>query len=195
MLKNVKIAHALLAFVLVFMGLQVLLGGLGYWALNHINDNVQNLYRSGIRQSNAVNVASLSLVAARTDLSRHSTRVAQKQPEENGPLLSARKHIASADKNIAEMEQSLVDADRQAITPYLQAYRRYSDNLKSVDRVLTRGDMQAYLKQGTQKVQDDYMAARDTFIAAAAQALRDQAQQLAQAVALFKLPQPALGRA
>ncbi len=71
MFKNLKVANALLAFVLVFLSLLVLLGGLGYWSLNHINSDVQNLYRRSVQQNDAVNAASLSLVAARTDLSRY----------------------------------------------------------------------------------------------------------------------------
>lgn len=93
--KNVKIANALLAVVVIFFCLQALLGGMGYFALNRVNNDVQALYKNVVQQGNPVNAASLSLIAARTDLSRYSSRVAQDRPDQNGPLLSALEHIAS----------------------------------------------------------------------------------------------------
>lgn len=164
MLKNIKISNTLLTVVLGFIVLQAVLGGLGYWALNHVNDRVQTLYQNAIVETNAVNAATLSLITARTDLSRYSTRVAQQNAEQNATLLSAREQIAAADEQISRLTKGLDTTDQPEMASFLAAYQQYSSNLKGVDRVLTDGDMQAYLKQGTQKVQDSYMAVRDTFV-------------------------------
>lgn len=152
MLKNIKISNTLLTAVLVFVALQALLGGLGYWALNHVNDRLQTLYQHAIVQTNTVNAATLELITARTDLSRYSSRVAQQQADQNGTLLNARKLLAQADARVAELQQDLSADDLAAITPFVEAYQKYSNNLKGVDRALTAGDLEAYMQQGTQKV-------------------------------------------
>lgn len=163
--KNIKIANALLTVVVIFFCLQALLGGMAYFALNRVNNDVQTLYRNVVQQGNPVNTASLSLIAARTDLSRYSSRVAQGRPDQDGPLLTALEHIASADKDFAMFESTLSNAEQTAFAPVQQAYHNYSNNLQGVARVLKAGDMEAYMKQGTQKVQDDYMKARIEFSA------------------------------
>ncbi|WP_066454665.1 methyl-accepting chemotaxis protein [Castellaniella caeni] len=185
MFKNIKISNTLLTVVLAFICLQAVLGGLGYWALNRVNDRVQTLYQSAIVQTNTVNAATLSLITARTDLSRYSTRVAQNHPEQNDTLLNARKLIAAADVRIADLQKGLGADDARAMAPFLTAYRQYSDNLKGVDRVLSAGDMQAYLKQGTQKVQDNYMSVRDRFVSNAEQFGQSTMQRIESFYTLF----------
>jgi methyl-accepting chemotaxis protein-2 (aspartate sensor receptor) len=165
MFKHMKISQALLAVVVLFLALQLTLGALGYFALQRVNADVHTLYRNSVQEGNSVNAASLSLVAARTDLSRYATRVAQGNGEEKTSLLSARKHIASADKSFAAFEAVLTDEDRKVSAPLVAAYRNFSGNLQGVGRVLEAGDMDAYLKQGTQKAQDQFMGARDDFMA------------------------------
>ncbi len=185
MFKNLKIANMLLAVVVIFLSFQLLLGGLGYFSLNQVNGDVQALYRNSVHQGNRVNAASLSLVAARTDLSRYATRVAQGRLQDNASLLTAREHIVSADRNFAALEQTLTDAEKQAFAPYLQAYRKFSSNLQGVGRVLEAGDMEAYLKQGTQGVQDQYMKARDGFIAVSEAAGQATMQSIDSLYSLF----------
>ncbi|MGB6008866.1 methyl-accepting chemotaxis protein [Castellaniella sp.] len=185
MFKHIKISNTLLAVVLAFVVLQALLGGLGYWTLSHINERVQTLYQSAIVQTNTVNAATLELITARTDLSRYSSRVAQQQADQNSTLLSAREQIAAADARVATLKQGLSAEDLDAMGPFLAAYQRYSDNLKGVDRVLTAGDMQAYMKQGTQKVQDSYMTARDAFVANAERFGQSTMQRIASYYTLF----------
>ena len=164
MFRDMKIATTLLGVVIVFFGFQLLLGGSGYFALSRVGADVRDLYRTSVIQSNAVNAASLSLVAARTDLSRYATRVAQGKASENASLLSARDFVASADQSFAIFEKALTDADRPAVAQLVQSYHAYSANLKRVGDVLQAGDMEGYLKQGTQGVQDTYLKARRGFI-------------------------------
>ncbi|MDQ8031473.1 methyl-accepting chemotaxis protein [Bordetella genomosp. 1] len=164
--RDIRIATTLMGVIVVFFGFQLLLGGSGYFALSRVGTDVHALYRSSVIQSNSVNAASLSLVAARTDLSRYATRVAQGKGSENASLLSAREFVARADKSFAIFEKSLDDTDRQSSAALVQAYHAYSANLKRVGDVLQAGDMEAYLKQGTQGVQDTYLKARNGFIEA-----------------------------
>ena len=165
MFKNLKVANALLAFVLVFLSLLVLLGGLGYWSLNHINSDVQNLYRRSVQQSDAVNAASLSLLSARTDLVRYATRVTQDRRNENAAQLTAREHLASAEKSIKLLENNLVESDKPLVAPLIEAYQKLSDNLKTLDRILEAGDMDAFRSHDAQSVQDAFMAVRNKLLA------------------------------
>src|SRR5690606_10384507 len=72
--------------------------------------------------------------------------------------------IANADRYFARFEDTLGGNEKSSFAALLRAYHDYSDNLKGVATVLRAGDMDAYLKQGTQGVQDKYMTARTEFI-------------------------------
>ena len=166
MLRNVRIATALLAIVAVFLVFQLVVGGLAYFGLTRLNEDVRDLHRNAVVQGNAVNAAALSLVAARTDLSRYATRVAQDKAGETTSLRSGQTHIGNADRSFAQFESSLgAAADSAATAGLVRAYRAFSRNLQGVATVLQAGDMDAYLKQGTQGVQDEFMRARDAFMA------------------------------
>ncbi|KAF1019531.1 MAG: Methyl-accepting chemotaxis protein I [Paracidovorax wautersii] len=167
MWRDLKISTTLMGVVVVFFGFQLLLGGAGFFALSRVETDVQTLYRTSVVQSNAVNAASLALVAARTDLSRYATRVAQGKASENASLLSAREFVAGADRHFTLFESALTETDRPRVAALVQAYHAYSANLQRVGDVLQAGDMDAYLKQGTQGVQDTYLSARNGFIEAA----------------------------
>lgn len=160
MFKNLKIANALLGFVLVFLSLVVLLGGLGYWSLNHINSDVQNLYRKSVQQNDAINATTLSLLSARTDLVRYATRVTQDRRHENAAQLTAREHLASAEQSMKQLEDSLLDSDKSLVAPLIQSYYKLSDNLRTLDRILEDADMDAFRAHNAQSPQDEFMAIR-----------------------------------
>lgn len=164
MFKNLSIAKAMLAFAGAFIAFQLLLGALGFYGMERASDTLQSLHRDAVQRSNAVNAASLSLIASRTDLSRYSSRVAQGQASDDASLQTARDHLKDAQANFALFEATLDDADRRQYKELIDAFQAYHSNLEGVDRVLVQGDMAAYLKQGTQGVQNTYMEARDAFI-------------------------------
>lgn len=153
----------MLAFAGAFLCFQALLGGLGYYAMDRVNGDLRTFYRDAVQRSDAINAASLSLVAARTDLSRYSSRVSQGKANDTSSLLTARRHLDEARASFARYEATLDEQDRQAHAYLIGAFQNYSSNLEGVDRVLVAGDMEAYMKQGTQGVQDAYMKARDEF--------------------------------
>lgn len=164
MLRNVRIATALLAIVAVFLVFQLVVGGLAYFGLTRLNEDVRDLHRNAMVQTNAVSAAALSLVAARTDLSRYATRVAQDKADDTTSLRSAQTHISNADRSFAQFESSL-EAASAVTADLVRAYRAFSQNLQGVARVLQAGDMDAYLKQGTQGAQDAFREARSAFMA------------------------------
>ena len=98
MFRNTRIATMLLGIIAVFFTFQLLVGGMGFIALRQTNQDVGQLYRLSSQQVNAVNSAALSLVAARTDLSRYATRVAQGNASDTTALRLARQRIAAGDR-------------------------------------------------------------------------------------------------
>ena len=163
-LNNIRIASLLTGVAAVFVVFQLLLGGLGYVALSNVSTDAEAMYRTAVVEGNAVNAASLNLVAARTDLSRYATRVTQNRSSENASLIGARQSLAEADTRFAAFESTLTEEDRTRAADLIKAYRAYQTNLLGVGNVLEAGDMEAYLKQGTQGVHDTFMKTRDSFM-------------------------------
>ncbi|PJI52640.1 methyl-accepting chemotaxis protein, partial [Methylobacterium radiotolerans] len=95
MFRNTRIATVLLGIIAIFFTFQLVIGAMGFAALRQTNQDVAQLYRLSQQQVNAVNAASLSLVAARTDLSRYATRVAQGNTDDKTSLVAARQRIVS----------------------------------------------------------------------------------------------------
>lgn len=89
----------LLGIIATFFTFQLLVGGMGFVALRQTNQDVGQLYRLSSEQVNAVNSAALSLVAARTDLTRYAARVAKGNPGDTTALRLARQRIAAGDRN------------------------------------------------------------------------------------------------
>ena len=99
MFRNTRVATILLGIIATFFTFQLLVGGMGFVALRQTNQDVGQLYRLSSEQVNAVNSAALSLVAARTDLTRYAARVAKGNPGDTTALRLARQRIAAGDRN------------------------------------------------------------------------------------------------
>ena len=164
MFRNTRIATVLLGIIAIFFTFQLVIGGMGFVALRQTNHDVEQLYRLSAQQVNAVNAASLSLVAARTDLSRYATRVAQGNTDDKSSLQAARQRIVSADRAFQGFSGSLSAEEKAESAAIIDAYTKLSTNLQNVGRVLEAGDMDAYFKQGTQSVQERLMSERDAFV-------------------------------
>ncbi|WP_445657515.1 methyl-accepting chemotaxis protein [Achromobacter sp. NCFB-sbj8-Ac1-l] len=164
MFRNTRIATMLLGVIAVFFIFQLLVGGMGFIALRQTNQDVGQLYRLSSQQVNAVNSAALSLVAARTDLSRYATRVAQGNSSDTTALRLARQRIAAGDRAFQGFSGGLSADERTASKDLIEAYGNLSANLQNVGKVLEAGDMDAYFKQGTQQVQELLVSERDAFM-------------------------------
>ncbi|AVJ29914.1 methyl-accepting chemotaxis protein [Achromobacter spanius] len=164
MFRNTRIATVLLGIIAIFFTFQLVIGGMGFVALRQTNHDVEQLYRLSAQQVNAVNSASLSLVAARTDLSRYATRVAQGNTNDKSSLQAARQRIVSADRAFQGFSGNLSAEEKAESAAIIDAYTKLSTNLQNVGRVLEAGDMEAYFKQGTQSVQERLMSERDAFV-------------------------------
>ena len=158
------IRDRLLGIIAVFFTFQLLVGGMGFIALRQTNQDVGQLYRLSSQQVNAVNSAALSLVAARTDLSRYATRVAQGNASDTTALRLARQRIAAGDRAFQGFSGGLSADERTASKDLIEAYGNLSTNLQNVGKVLEAGDMDAYFKQGTQQVQELLVSERDAFM-------------------------------
>ncbi|EHK63925.1 methyl-accepting chemotaxis protein II [Achromobacter arsenitoxydans SY8] len=153
-----------MGIIAIFFTFQLVVGGMGFIALRQTNQDVAQLYRLSAQQVNAVNSASLSLVAARTDLSRFATRVAQGSASDTSSLQQARQRIVAADRAFQGYTGDLSAEEKAESAALIDAYTKFSANLQSVGRVLEAGDMEAYFKQGTQQVQERLVTERDAFI-------------------------------
>ncbi|MFY3936226.1 methyl-accepting chemotaxis protein [Achromobacter xylosoxidans] len=164
MFRNTRIATMLLGIIAVFFTFQLLVGGMGFVALRQTNQDVGQLYRLSSQQVNAVNTAALSLVAARTDLSRYATRVAQGNASDTTALRLARQRIAAGDRAFQGFAGGLSAQEKAESKDLIEAYGNLSNNLQNVGKVLEAGDMDAYFKQGTQQVQELLVSERDAFM-------------------------------
>ncbi|MGE4437127.1 MAG: methyl-accepting chemotaxis protein [Achromobacter sp.] len=173
MFRNTRIATMLLGIIAVFFTFQLLVGGMGFAALRQTNQDVGQLYRLSALQVNAVNTAALSLVAARTDLSRYANRVTQGNPGDTTALRLARQRIAAGDRAFQRFAGGLSAQEKTESKDLIEAYNNLSANLQNVGKVLEAGDMEAYFKQGTQQAQELLVSERDAFMRRAEAAGQD----------------------
>ncbi|TQI81111.1 methyl-accepting chemotaxis sensory transducer with TarH sensor [Serratia fonticola] len=161
MFNRVRISTSLFLLLLTFCVMQLVSTGLSYTASRSDNHNL-NLITLGSQQRDALSLSWVSLLQARNTLNRAGTRAALKVPQEQIDALmgNARSSLQKADlyfnqflavSRNSEQEQQLTETTKGS-------YERFRSSLRELIALLESGNLQGFMDQPTQKMQDLFEA-------------------------------------
>ncbi|CAM2145039.1 Methyl-accepting chemotaxis aspartate transducer [Pararobbsia alpina] len=167
MLRNVKLASALLGVLVIFCVMQLVTQALGFWSLSTTRDDVGALSDVAITQVDAVAETTQHLMDARINLSRAGTRMVRGGTAPTDIIAHARDELTKADTSFARFTSAAQTSEEararaQALT---ENYKVYRGALAELAEFLTGGNIQAFLDQPTQKYQDAFLAKQRDFMA------------------------------
>ncbi|UXU92215.1 MULTISPECIES: methyl-accepting chemotaxis protein [Burkholderia] len=160
MFGKIKLASGLLGVLTVFCLFLFAIEALGFWALASTRSGVDDLSNVAIAQVNAANQATEHLLDARINLSRAGTRMVRGGPKPEDIIRHAGASLAEADKAFAALTaaQPVDDTNRARVAALAERYRALRGALGELVQFLDADNIQAFLDQPTQGIQDAYIA-------------------------------------
>ncbi|BAX60599.1 methyl-accepting chemotaxis protein [Burkholderia stabilis] len=160
MFGKIKLASGLLGVLTVFCLFLFAIEALGFWALASTRSGVDDLSNVAIAQVNAANQATEHLLDARINLSRAGTRMVRGGPKPEDIIRHAGASLAEADKAFAAptAAQPVDDTNRARVAALAERYRALRGALGELVQFLDADNIQAFLDQPTQGIQDAYIA-------------------------------------
>ncbi|WP_255213694.1 Tar ligand binding domain-containing protein, partial [Burkholderia pseudomallei] len=165
MFSKIKLASGLLGVLVTFCLFLIAVEGLGFWSLSASRRNVDDLSNVAIKQTDATTVATQHMLDARTNLSRASTRMVKGDPMPTETLQHVRDQLALADRAFAAFTTApTISAENtERAAALTDRYRKYHAALVDLVQFLESNNMQAFLDQPTQQIQDAYLGELRTF--------------------------------
>jgi methyl-accepting chemotaxis protein-2 (aspartate sensor receptor) len=166
MFSKIKVASGLLCVLAAFCVFQLVTVGLGFWSLTRTHDDVGDLSNIALKQVDAVNETTQRLMDARINLSRAGTRMVRGGAEPTDIVLHAREQLAGADQSFAAFmsAQKTSDENNARATALAERYKKLHDALTDLVQFLDSNNLQAFLDQPTQSLQDAYLAESHNFV-------------------------------
>ncbi|QRR08276.1 HAMP domain-containing protein [Burkholderia sp. MS455] len=160
MFGKIKLASGLLGVLTVFCLFLFAIEALGFRALASTRSGVDDLSNVAIAQVNAANQATEHLLDARINLSRAGTRMVRGGPKPEDIIRHAGASLADADKAFAALTaaQPVDDTNRARVAALAERYRALRGALGELVQFLDADNIQAFLDQPTQGIQDAYIA-------------------------------------
>ncbi|MDR6500018.1 methyl-accepting chemotaxis protein-2 (aspartate sensor receptor) [Burkholderia ambifaria] len=160
MFGKIKLASGLLGVLTVFCLFLFAIEALGFRALASTRSGVDDLSNVAIAQVNAANQATEHLLDARINLSRAGTRMVRGGPKPEDIIRHAGASLAEADKAFAALmaAQPVDDTNRTRVAALAERYRALRGALGELVQFLDADNIQAFLDQPTQGIQDAYLA-------------------------------------
>ncbi|CAI8695003.1 Tar ligand binding domain-containing protein [Burkholderia pyrrocinia] len=160
MFGKIKLASGLLGVLTVFCLFLFAIEALGFRALASTRSGVDDLSNVAIAQVNAANQATEHLLDARINLSRAGTRMVRGGPKPEDIIRHAGASLADADKAFAALTaaQPVDDTNRTRVAALAERYRALRGALGELVQFLDADNIQAFLDQPTQGIQDAYIA-------------------------------------
>ncbi|WP_412023600.1 methyl-accepting chemotaxis protein [Burkholderia cepacia] len=160
MFGKIKLASGLLGVLTVFCLFLFAIEALGFWALASTRSGVDDLSNVAIAQVNAANQATEHLLDARINLSRAGTRMVRGGPKPEDIIRHAGASLAEADKAFAALTAAppVDDTNRARVAALAERYRALRGALGELVQFLDADNIQAFLDQPTQGIQDAYIA-------------------------------------
>ncbi|WP_446901275.1 methyl-accepting chemotaxis protein [Burkholderia sp. YIM B11467] len=160
MFGKIKLASGLLGVLTVFCLFLFAIEALGFWALASTRSGVDDLSNVAIAQVNAANQATEHLLDARINLSRAGTRMVRGGPKPEDIIRHAGTSLAEADKAFAVLTAAppVDDTNRARVAALAERYRALRGALGELVQFLDADNIQAFLDQPTQGIQDAYIA-------------------------------------
>ncbi len=188
MFSKIKLASSLLAVLIVFCLFQLAVEGLGFWSLSTTRHGIDDLSTVALVQSGVVNEATQRLLDARINLSRAGTRMVRGGPKPTDIIQHAAEQLALADKAFAALANapSTGDENRARTAALTERYRKLHDALAELVQFLQADNIQAFLDQPTQSIQDAYLAELRNFVDFSGHASRDAFDTIDTASAWFR---------
>ncbi len=162
--KYLKLNHCLAALLGFFLVIQLITEGLGLWSLTQMHRDVRTLSKLAIDQVAAVNETTQQLMDARINLSRAATRMGRGGPPPTEIMSHAKDEIAQANQSFQRYQSLASVNDSGSSDDLVQRFNTFHTALGELSGYLDSGNMQAFLDQPTQKMQDGFVAAEHQFI-------------------------------
>jgi methyl-accepting chemotaxis protein-1 (serine sensor receptor) len=188
MFSKIKVASGLLCVLAAFCVLQVVTEGLGFWSLTRTHDDVGDLSNVALKQVDAVNQTTQSLMDARINLSRAGTRMVKGGAEPADIVQHARDQLAAADQSFAAFSSAPKTSDENSAraAALAERYQKLHAALGELAQDLDAGNIQAFLDQPTQSFQDAYLAELHNFVQFGDAASRASLDSIDSRLALFR---------
>ncbi|WP_321789915.1 methyl-accepting chemotaxis protein [Burkholderia pyrrocinia] len=160
MFGKIKLASGLLGVLTVFCLFLFAIEALGFWALTSTRSGVDDLSNVAIAQVDAASQATEQLLDARINLSRAGTRMVRGGPKPEDIIRHAGASLADADKAFAALTaaQPVDDTNRARVAALAERYRALRGALGELVQFLDADNIQVFLDQPTQGIQDAYLA-------------------------------------
>jgi methyl-accepting chemotaxis protein-1 (serine sensor receptor) len=189
MFSKVKVASGLLCVLAAFCVLQLVTVGLGFWSLTRTHDDVGDLSNIALKQVDSVNQTTQRLMDARINLSRAGTRMVRGGAEPTDIVQHARDQLAAADQSFAAFmsAQKTSDENSARAAALAQRYKTLHDALTELAQYLDSNNIQAFLDQPTQSMQDAYLAEVRNFVQFGDAASRASLDSIDERMAAFRI--------
>ncbi|MFC5427329.1 methyl-accepting chemotaxis protein [Paraburkholderia denitrificans] len=188
MFSKIQVAVGMLCVLAAFCVLQLVTAGLGFWSLVRTHDDVGDLTRVALRQETAINETTQHLMDARINTSRAGTRMVRGGTEPADIVNHAREQLQLADQSFAKFANTppVNDENRARMDAIAKTYRAYHDALAELTQYLDANNIQAFLDQPTQSLQDAYLNDLHTFVQFSTAASRASLDSIDSRLAVFR---------
>jgi methyl-accepting chemotaxis protein-1 (serine sensor receptor) len=149
----------------MFAGFQLLLAGVGFFYFNNVRSDVDRLSSLAVQQSALVNQSTVALMDARINLSRAGTRLQKSGTAPKEIVDHARAELAQAEQSFGRFRAAPKDSGEEALSAAMtEKYTALHNALTELAGYLDSGNLQAFLDQPTQKIQDAFLDSRTGFL-------------------------------
>ncbi|MFS7194619.1 methyl-accepting chemotaxis protein [Rahnella inusitata] len=159
MFKHIRVSTCMFLLLLVFFVMQLVNSGLSLYAAHTDKTNFEQISNT-TQQRDALSQSWSYLLQTRNTLNRAATRLALKQPQDNITQLmaDAKASLKKAEDAYAAFLALPRRTEKAAeLTAVNKAsYQQLHDMLKSLNDMLSAGDMQGFLNGPAQKYQDQF---------------------------------------
>lgn len=166
MFIKIKLASGLLGVLTVFFLFLLAVEALGFWSLTSTRHGVDDLSNVAIAQVGAANQATERLLDARINLSRAGTRMVRGGPKPEDIIRHASDSLVEADKAFARLSAvpPVDEENRARVAALAERYRKIHTALVELVQYLDTDNIQAFLDQPTQGIQDAYLTELHRFV-------------------------------
>jgi len=188
MFSKIKVASGLLCVLIAFCVFQLVTAGLGFWSLTRTHDDVGDLSNIALKQVDAVSETTQHLMDARINLSRAGTRMVRGGAEPADIVQHAREQLTAAEHSFEVFTNApkMNDENSARAAALTERYRKLHTALGELVQYLDAGNIQAFLDQPTQSLQDAYLAEQRNFVQFGDAASRASLDSIDSRLALFR---------
>ena len=189
MFSKIKVASGLLCVLAAFCVFQLVTVGLGFWSLTRTHDDVGDLSNIALKQVDSVNQTTQRLMDARINLSRAGTRMVRGGTEPTDIVQHAREQLVAADQSFAAFMSAEKTSDENSAraTALAERYKTLHGALAELVQYLDSNNIQAFLDQPTQSMQDAYLTEVHNFVQFGDAASRASLDSIDARVAAFRI--------